>query len=53
MEELAGDHNPELSTKELQDLQREQPQTVAKELSSEVEGGEDIPTSLIKEMLGS
>lgn len=45
------DHNTELTTEELQDLQRKQQQTAAEELSLE-EGREDFPTSLIKEMLG-
>lgn len=42
-----------LGVLELQALQREQPQTVAEEHSSEDgEGNEAIPTSLIKAMLG-
>ncbi|XP_054568220.1 uncharacterized protein LOC114233609 [Eptesicus fuscus] len=51
-EELVEDHNTDLTTEELQDLQKEQQQTAAEELSSEEEGREDFPTSLIKEMLG-
>ncbi|XP_036212432.1 tigger transposable element-derived protein 1-like isoform X2 [Myotis myotis] len=51
VEELVEDHNTELTTEELQDLQREQQQPAAEERSSE-EGREDIPTSLIKGMLG-
>ncbi|XP_016070266.1 PREDICTED: tigger transposable element-derived protein 1-like [Miniopterus natalensis] len=53
VEELVGDHSTELTTEELQDLQREQQQTAAEVLSSEEEKGrEDVPTSLIKGMLG-
>ncbi|KAK1327547.1 hypothetical protein QTO34_013049 [Cnephaeus nilssonii] len=51
VEELVEDHSTELTTEELQDLQREQQQPAAEERSSE-EGREDIPTSLIKGMLG-
>ncbi|XP_014392726.1 PREDICTED: tigger transposable element-derived protein 1-like isoform X2 [Myotis brandtii] len=51
VEELVEDHNTELTTEELQDLQKEQQQPAAEEHSSE-EGREDIPTSLIKGMLG-
>ncbi|XP_059558184.1 tigger transposable element-derived protein 1-like isoform X1 [Myotis daubentonii] len=51
VEELVEDHNTELTTEELQDLQREQQQPAAEEPSSEG-GREDIPTSLIKGMLG-
>nr|KAF6463386.1 tigger transposable element derived 1 [Molossus molossus] len=51
VEDLVEDHSTELTTGELQDLQREQRQMAAEELSSE-EGREDVPTSLIKGMLG-
>lgn len=51
VEELAEDRGTELTTEELQDLQREQQQPAAEERSSE-EGEEAIPTSPIKGMLG-
>ena len=53
VEALVEDHNTELPTEELQDLQREQPQMAAEELSLEVEEKEDIPTSLSRKCLGN
>lgn len=50
---LEEDPNTELTTEELQGLQRERQQVAAEGFSSEEgEGRKDIPTSLIKEMLG-
>ncbi|KAK1332815.1 LOW QUALITY PROTEIN: hypothetical protein QTO34_006346 [Cnephaeus nilssonii] len=50
--EMLEDLTTELTTEELQDLQREQQETATEELSSEAEGREHIPTSLILQMLG-
>lgn len=53
VQELVEDHNTELMMEEFTDLQKEQQQMAAEELASEQEEGrEDIPTSLMKEMLG-
>ena len=53
VKELVEDHNTELMMEEFTDLQREQQQMAAEELSSEEEEGrEDIPISPIKKMLG-
>lgn len=53
MEELLEGHKTELNTKNSKDLQGEQQEMAAEELSSrEEEGREDILTSLIKELFG-
>ena len=46
VEEMVEAHNTELTTKELQDLQREQEQMEAEEVSSEEEQ-KDIPTNQV------
>ena len=53
VEELAEAHSTALTTEELPDLQREQQLEAAEELSSEEEGREAIPPSLIRKCLGN
>ena len=53
VEELVEEHRTELSTEELPDLQKEQQQIVAEEISSgEEEGKGEASTARIKEMHG-
>ena len=53
VEELAEAHSTALTTEEFPDLQREQQLEAAEELSSEEEGREAIPPSLIRKCLGN
>ena len=51
MEELLEDHKDELSTEELEQLQKQLQKAIVEEMSSEEEEGrEDVPTSLIREI---
>ncbi|XP_023230982.1 tigger transposable element-derived protein 1-like isoform X1 [Centruroides sculpturatus] len=51
IEELVKEHSPELSTDELELLQKEQQKEVLKEIpSEEEEGREDVPIALINKM---
>jgi len=49
VEELLEDHKDELSTEELQQLQKQLQKAIVEEMSSE-EGREDVPTSLIHDI---
>jgi len=51
VEELLEDHKDELSTEELEHLQKQLQKAIVEEMSSEEEEGrEDVPTSLIREI---
>jgi hypothetical protein len=54
VEELLEDHKDELSTEELEQLQKQLQKAIVKEMSSEEdEGREEVPNSLILEICAS